>query len=164
MNLLIIGMGGHGYVTYEIAKRMHLFNKIDFIDDHNDQALGTMKDLKQLQGNYDTIHVSIGNNTLREEIYKKAKGLGYTCANLIDPTSYVSESAQLAEGVLIEPHAIVNANTVIGDGTIISVGAIVDHNAVIENYCHINAGAICKAGSHVKAYAKVDAGEVVKGY
>lgn len=164
MNLLIIGMGGHGFVCQEIARRMHMFNKIDFIDDHNEKALGTMQDLKQLRTNYDTIHVSIGNNTLREELYKKAKDLGYTCANLIDPTSYVSESAQIGEGVLIEAHAIVNANTVIGDGTIVSVGSIIDHNAIIENYCHINAGAICKAGSHVQAYTKVDAGEVIKGY
>lgn len=164
MNLLIIGMGGHGYVCFEVAKRMHVFNKIDFIDDHNDQAMGTMKDLEKLSTNYDTIHVSIGNNTLRKEIYQKASALGYKCVSLIDPTSYVSMSSHIGKGVLVEPHAIINANARIGAGCIISVGAIVDHNAIIEDYCHINAGAICKAGSHVQAYTKVDAGEVIKGY
>ena len=67
MNLLIIGMGGHGYVVKEVAENMDVFDRIDFIDDHNEKAIGTIKDLKKLRSTYDTIHVSIGNLELRKK-------------------------------------------------------------------------------------------------
>lgn len=164
MKLLIIGMGGHGYVAYEVAIRMNKFDKIRFIDDHNENAIGTTKDLKNLRSKYDTIHVSIGNNELRKKLYDEAEVYGYTLPDLIDPSAYVSQSAEIDEGTLVEPKAIINANTKIGKGCIISVGSIVDHNTTVGDYCHINSGAILKAGSHVESYTKIDAGEVVKGY
>lgn len=164
MNLLIIGMGGHGYVVKEVAENMNAFDHIDFIDDHNEKAIGTLKDLKKLRDTYDTIHVSIGNLELREKFYKEAKKYDYLTPALIDPSAYVSQSADIGEGTLVEPKAIINANTKIGIGCIISVGSIIDHNAVVGDYCHINSGAILKAGSKVESFTKIDAGEVVKGY
>lgn len=164
MNLLIIGMGGHGYVVKEVAENMDVFDRIDFIDDHNEKAIGTIKDLKKLRNTYDTIHVSIGNLELRKQFYKEAKKYNYCTLALIDPSAYVSQSAEIDEGTLVEPKAIINANTQIGKGCIISVGSIVDHNATVGDYCHINSGAILKAGSQVESYTKIDAGEVVKGY
>lgn len=164
MNLLIIGMGGHGYVVKEVAENMNVFDHIDFVDDHNEKAIGTIKDLKKLRDTYDTIHVSIGNLELREQSYKEAKKYNYCTLALIDPSAYVSQSAEIDEGTLVEPKAIINANTKIGKGCIISVGSIVDHNAEVGDYCHINSGAILKAGSKVENYTRIDAGEVVKGY
>ena len=122
------------------------------------------KDLEKLRSTYDTIHVSIGNLKLREKFYKEAEKYDYHTPALIDPSAYVSQSAEIDEGTLVEPKAIINANTKIGKGCIISVGSIVDHNATVGDYCHINSGAILKAGSKVENYTKVDAGEVVKGY
>ena len=164
MHLLIIGMGGHGYVVQEVAINMNVFDRIDFIDDHNEKAIGTLKDLEKLRSTYDTIHVSIGNLKLREKFYKEAEKYDYHTPALIDPSAYVSMSADIGDGTLVEPKAIINANTKIGKGCIISVGSIVDHNAEVGDYCHINSGAILKAGSKVENYTKVDAGEVVKGY
>ena len=49
MNLLIIGMGGHGYVVKEVAENMNVFDRIDFIDDHNEKAIGTLKRFREIE-------------------------------------------------------------------------------------------------------------------
>lgn len=161
--LLIVGAGGHGQVVAEVAQTCG-YNKIAFIDDNNELAIGKIADLEMLKAEYDDAFVSIGNNLLRKELLQKLKQIGYTVPTLIHPTAYVSESAEIGYGTIVEPKAIVNANAVVREGCIISVGSIVDHNAEIGSYCHINAGAIAKAGATVTDSSKVDAGEIVSEF
>lgn len=160
-NLLIIGAGGHGIVIKEIAEDTGAFEKIDFIDDNSDLAIGKTSDLNGLHTAYDSAFVSIGNNEFRSKLLSELKQLGYSIPVLIHPTAYVSKSCEIKCGTVIEPKAIVNANASIGEGCIISAGAIVDHNAVVNDYCHINSGAVVKAGTEVKEKTKIDAGQVV---
>lgn len=145
MNLLIIGAGGHGKVVAEIAVDCG-FEKIDFLDDNNSNAVGNISDLEKFVGQYEYAFVGIGNNRLRGELIGKLESCGYQNPVLIHPTAYVSRTAKIEKGVVVEPKAIVNANTRVDKGCIISVGAIVDHDVVVEQCCHINAGAIVKAG------------------
>ena len=164
MNLLIIGAGGHGKVVKEVAEACGTFDKIHFVDDNNEFAVGKLEDLERLRAEYDAAFVGIGNNHFRGEVLKQLHSYAYYIPKLIHPTAYVSESAEIAMGTVVEPKAIVNANTNVGEGCIISVGAIVDHDVVLERCVHVNAGAICKAGSTVSAEVKLEAGQVVKGY
>ena len=50
MNLLILGAGTHGGDVYEIAKSLHLFQKISFLDDVADGAniIGKCRDADPL--------------------------------------------------------------------------------------------------------------------
>lgn len=164
MKLLIVGAGGHGQVVREVAEAIGTYEKIDFVDDNSELAIGKMSDLQTLRNEYDAAFVGIGNNRLRRELLGKLENYGYSIPVLIHPTAYVSRSAVIAKGTVVEPKAIVNANTKVGEGCIISVGAIVDHDVVLEECVHVNAGAICKAGSVVTAEIKLEAGQVVKGY
>lgn len=164
MNLLIIGAGGHGKVVKEVAEATGYFDKIDFVDDHNPQAVGRLADLKRLRSDYDAAFVGIGNNHLRGQVLEELQGYEYHIPVLIHPTAYISKSADIFYGTVVEPHAIVNANSKVGVGCIISVGAIVDHDVVIGKCVHVNAGAICKAGAIVEAEVKIDAGQIVEGY
>lgn len=160
MNLLIIGAGGHGRVVRETAEAMECFDRIGFVDDNNEAAIGKMTDLPQLIQTYDSAFVGIGNNHLRGELIRRLETLGYYIPTLIHPAAYVSQSSKIGSGTVIEPRAIVNANSVTGNGCIISVGAIVDHDTVIENFVHVNAGAVVKAGNRVAAWTRIDAGEI----
>lgn len=164
MKLLIIGAGGHGQVVKEVAEAIGTYEKIDFVDDNSDLAIGKMADLPDLRKEYDTAFVGIGNNYLRRELLDQLRTYGYGIPVLVHPTAYVSKSAKLSKGTVVEPKAIVNANSQVGEGCIISVGAIVDHDVILEACVHVNAGAICKAGSMVLAETKLEAGQVVKGY
>lgn len=164
MNLLIIGAGGHGKVVKEVAEALAIYDKIDFVDDNAEFAIGKTEDLQNLRADYEAAFVGIGNNKLRQEILAKLQAYGYHIPVLIHPTAYISPSAKISYGTVVEPKAIVNANSIVKAGCIISVGAIVDHDVVLESCVHVNAGAICKAGSTVAETGKLEAGQVVKGY
>ena len=49
-NLLIIGAGDYGQIAYEIAEAMERFEKIDFLDDNSELAIGKEVILKSWQG------------------------------------------------------------------------------------------------------------------
>lgn len=164
MNLLIIGAGGHGKVVKEVAQAACQFEKIDFVDDNGELAVGKIEDLSKLRCRYDAAFAAIGNNKVRSEVLTVLQEYEYNIPVLIHPTAYVSDSAKIMYGTVVEPKAIVNANSKVAQGCIISVGAIVDHDVVVEQCAHVNAGAICKAGSVIAAETKLEAGQVVKGY
>lgn len=159
-NLIIIGAGGHGRVIKEIAHATGQFEKIDFVDDKKENAIGKISDLEKLVCDYSYAIVSIGNNDVRNELINKSKNLGYIIPTLIHPTAYVSESSSIGIGSVIEPHSVIHTNAKVGEGCIISVGAIIDHDATLGDYCHINAGAIVKSRSVVNNKTKIDSGEV----
>lgn len=153
-SLLVIGAGGHGRVVKEIAQDIG-YEKIDFLDDNNPNAIGKIKDLAGFKEYHEAI-VSIGNNKLRKELLDMLEQLKYCIPVLIHPTAYISRSAFIDVGTVIEPKVVVNANTKIGKGSIISVGAIIDHDATLGKCVHINAGAIVKAGGQVKDLEKLE--------
>lgn len=161
--LLIIGAGGHGQVVAEVAEDCG-YQKIAFIDDNSDLAVGAVADIEKFKEQYTDAFVGIGNNLLRENLILKIREMGFQIPALIHPSAYISRTAVIKEGTVVEPKAIVNAHSIVEEGCIISVGAIVDHDVRIGKYCHINSGAIVKAGAEIKAYDKLEAGEVVLGY
>lgn len=162
-SLLILGAGGHGRVVAETAEACG-YEKISFLDDHSENAIGKIGELQRFVKDYEFAFVGIGNNRLRGELQKCLEKAGYKVPTLIHPTAYISKTAEIGSGTIVEPKAIVNAGTVVGTGCIISVGAIVDHDVVLGTNVHVNAGAIVKAGAAVESCRKLEAGEVVFGY
>lgn len=161
-SLLIIGAGGHGQVVKEIAQDLG-YERIDFIDDYNSQAIGKIKDLENFK-EYRNAFVGIGNDKLRNKLIDLLERLGYQVPVLIHPTAYISRSASIEAGTVVEPQAIVNANTKIKKGSIVSVGAIIDHDVTLGKCVHINAGAIVEAGGKAKDFEKIGAGNVRRGF
>lgn len=156
--LLIIGAGGHGHVVAETAIACGYIPS--FLDDNNQEAVGTISQLEHLASQYDAVFVAIGNNEKRRELLDRVE----KPITLIHPAAYISPSATIGAGSIVLPGAIVHTGVRIGKGCIISIGALVDHNAVVGDYCHINAGAICKSGSNVDNLKKIESGNVVHGY
>lgn len=154
-SLLIIGAGGHGTVVEEIAKSTMEYEKIDFLDDNSDKAIGKIESMSNFVTEYDDLVCSIGNNKFRKSVLEKAEKFGFNIPTIVHPTAYVSCSARIGKGSIIEPKSIVNSNSVIGQGCIISVGAIVDHNVEVKNYAHVNAGVVCLTGTVVEEFTKI---------
>ncbi|XCP85378.1 hypothetical protein ABXS75_00770 [Roseburia hominis] len=164
MDLLILGASGHGRVVKEVAEATGKYNRIDFVDDRSDIAVGKVSDLERLHEIYDSAFAGIGDNHLRNELIHKLKTIGYEIPVFIHPTAYVSKNCHLEKGTIVEPQAIVNANTQVGVGCIISIGAIVDHDVILGDCVHVNAGAIVKAGGKVESEKKLEAGGMVLVY
>lgn len=162
-NLLILGAGGHGRVVKETAKAMGYFNKIEFLDDNSEVAIGKCKDFKRFVRDYNYAFVAFGNNDMRMKWIKDLNKVGFKLPKLIHPTAYVSSTARISEGTIICAKAVVNTNAVVGKGSIISIGTLIDHDSFVGECSHINTGAIIKAGCIVSMLSKIDAGIVYDG-
>jgi sugar O-acyltransferase (sialic acid O-acetyltransferase NeuD family) len=73
------------------------------------------------------------------------------CVSLIDPTVFVSRTAQIGVGCVIYPHCVVGAYARVGDFVFSLSGSVINHHDVIEDRVAI-ATAVTLAGQvHVEA-------------
>lgn len=163
MNLLIIGAGGHGRVVKEVAEAMNRYNRIDFLDDNSELAIGKCDEYMSYRDTYTYAFVAFGSNELRSKWNEKLREAGFEIPTLIHPTAYVSPTVDIELGVVVLPKAAINSNAVIKQGSIIGMGSLIDHDVDIDEFSHINTGAIVKANSQVESYSKIEAGVVYSG-
>ncbi|WP_176527947.1 hypothetical protein [Bacillus sp. AFS077874] len=159
-NLLILGAGGHGRVVKETADAMDCFARIDFLDDNSEIAIGKCINYRMFVNKYTYAFIALGNNELRMKWYKELTKVGFQIPFLVDPTAYISPSANIAAGSIVCAKAVVNTNVRIEKGCIISIGALIDHDCIIGEYSHINTGAIIKANSKLERLQMLDSGRV----
>lgn len=87
----------------------HISNDYDcvFLDDGDQKVvdgvmvIGKIERIKALFPEYKYLLVTIGDNKLRERVYKEAAEIGYSFPNLILPSAYVSPNAMIGNGVII---------------------------------------------------------------
>lgn len=158
-SLLIVGAGQYGMMVKELIGAQKQYDKIVFLDDNNPIAIDKIGNYENYVDEYKYVIVAIGNAEIRLEITDKLKAVGYEIVTYISPNSYVSPSAEIAEGCIIEPMSAVNTDAQIGRCTIISSGAVVNHNSTVGEGCHINCNATVCSNSNVPPKTKVDYGE-----
>jgi len=158
-SLLIVGAGQYAFVVFDIASSLG-YEKISFVDDCSELAIGTLSDIGALRGEYSCGVVAIGNPQIRRELTEGLKACGYGVPSLVHPMAFVSPSAQLGEGTIVEPNATVQAHAVVGRGSIISSGAVVRHNGVVGEYCHCDCGSVVMSSAVVDNNTKIECGKV----
>ena len=105
-DLLIIGAGQYGAMIKESARALNLYDKIDFLDDKSELAVGKIDEYKKFTDTYRCAIVAIGNADVRVETTEKLKEAGYEIVSFISRRAYVSPSAKIAEGcVIVGQHA-----------------------------------------------------------
>ena len=154
-NLLILGAGQFGLMAKEIAESMNCFEKINFLDDSSELAIGGLSDYERLATEYRSAIVAIGNPDIRLAWIQKLERAGYCVSVLVDASAHVSPSAKLMGGTIIEPNATVQANTTVAFGTIVSSGAVIRHNAFVGDCCHVDCNAVVMSEAVVPAKTKV---------
>ena len=159
-NLLILGAGQYGCVAKEIAESMNFFERIDFLDDHNEIAVGKIAEYEKFKFEYFYAIVAIGNPIVRLDLIQKLEKASFEIATLISSTAYISPSAQIMQGSIIEPMATVQANSIISKGVLISSGAVIRHNAYIEDGCHCDCNTVIMSNVKVPAMTKISCGEI----
>ena len=155
--LLIVGAGGFGRVTLE-----HTIKEFDcsFIDDgkiigeeiNGVKVVGKISDLPSLFNEYKKIVLSIGNNKIREKVYKQAKKIGYQFPNIVVESSYVSSFATVGEGCVVLNNVVIQNGSKVGNATILNPGVEVHHDSTIGNFCCIYTNSV------IRTYAKVEDG------
>lgn len=154
--LLIVGAGGFGRVTLEHASRQF---DCAFVDDGQAagavvdgvEVVGGISDLQRLhdEAGFDQLIVTIGNNKLREEIYSKAKVLGYSFPNIICSSAYISPHAQIGCGCVLLNNVVVQNGGRVGDGVLLNPGVEVHNDAFVDDYALIYTNSVVRALAHV---------------
>ena len=134
--LLLVGAGGFGRVVLEHAKLEYecaFVDDADIVEANGTPVLGKIDDIEKLYGRFKLLLVTIGNNKLREMIYRRAKGIGYTFPNIIVPSAYISPYAKIGSGCVFLNNVVIQNNTRVGDGVILNPGVEIHHDSKIGN-------------------------------
>lgn len=160
--VIIIGAGGHAMVISEIIQNSGDI-LIGFLDDNKTgkDIIGKISDIKRLCIKYSDIEfiIGIGNNKIRNELYKENQNLKYYTA--IHPSAIISESVTIGSGTAIMANVVVNVNSVIGANCIINTASIVEHDCLIEEGAHLSYRTTIGAGSKIGKEAYIDIGAII---
>ena len=124
--LLLVGAGGLGRVTLEHAT---LAFDCSFVDDGYPAGteicgvpvVGDIQDLAHLRKEYTHLVVTIGDNRLREKIYRQTRDLVFAFPNVVARSAYVSPFSQLGWGCILLNNAVVQNGAQIGNGVVLTV-------------------------------------------
>ena len=134
-SIYIYGASGHGLVVADIAKSCG-YENIVFLDDDTSKGFLKFEDIKENRDYH--IAFGIGNNQIREKLYKKVKENGFAIPTLIHPSSIISSSARIEEGTVVMPNVVVNAKAYIGKCVILNSSCVVEHESIIGDFVHIS--------------------------
>lgn len=166
--LMIIGASGHGKVVADVAKEIHKYEEICFLDDNELREtcvgysiVGNVKDAKHYIDKAD-FFVAIGNADVRKKIMIQLLDNNANFATLIHPKACIGSRVMIGKGTVVMAGAIINAESVIGEGCIINTCASVDHDCSLGDYVHIAVGAHLCGTVSIKEETWVGAGATVK--
>lgn len=158
--IVIIGAGGHGRVSADIAEKLG-YKHIVFLDDAPVQgAFGKVSEYEKYLGFAD-FFVAIGNSVIRERITREMQSKGAEIVSLIHPNAVVAKNVKIGKGVVIMAGAVVNTDTKIGNAAIINTCASVDHDCRIGDYVHVAVGAHVCGTVEIGPHTWIGAGATV---
>ena len=150
--LLLVGSGGFGRVVLEHASSQY---DCAFLDDGDASVvdgvpvIGKLSELEKFFPEYKILLVTIGNNALRERLYREAAEIGYNFPNIIHSSACISPHATIGTGCVILNNAVVQNNSKIGNGCILNPGVEAHHDSSIGNYCLIYTNSVVRSLTHV---------------
>lgn len=165
--ILIYGAGGHGKVVLDILLTMGC-EVSGFLDadsnKHGNKINGfeVLGDWPYLEKNKSMgLALGIGNNKIREMIFKQAKNIGVEIVSAVHSSAVISKFAKIGEGVVIMPGAIVNSGCILEDGVVVNTGATVDHDCHLERFSQIWPGAHLAGGIRIGEFSYVGTGAAI---
>lgn len=167
--LLLVGAGGLGRVTLEHAACDY---DCAFVDDGypvgteicSVPVVGAIADLSRLREEYTSLVVTIGDNHLRERIYRQADALDYEFPSILAHSAYVSPFAQLGWGCILLNNAVVQNGVQVGNGVILNAGAEAHHDCTIDDFALIYTNSVIRTGATVGKRAKIGSTVTVSNF
>ena len=169
--ILLIGGGGHCRSVIDSILSLNAYDDIGIIDYVDSQVLGVPvigndNDIPRLkdEGWTDAFITvgSIGNTTLRRELFEMVMGIGLNTPSVIDPYAIVARGTNICKGVYIGKRAVINTGSRIGTGAIINTGSIIEHDCKVDEFSHISPGVTLCGQVYVGEDSHVGAGSVVR--
>ena len=149
MNIAIVGYSGHGFVAIDIflsaGKKVEAYcdNEEKQLNPYGLNYLGKESDatvIEQLrQFNY---FIAIGDNKIREKIYRNLSPVIGQPINAIHSSAIISSSVILQDGIMVAANATINPLAQIGKAVICNTGAVIEHECIVGDFVHIAPAAV----------------------
>lgn len=157
--IFIYGASGHGKVIAEIIESCG-YKLGGWIDDRILDNASSWDSFRSVYSDA-KIALGVGDNIIRERLYRKITDAGYSLPVLVHPSAVVSPSAILGEATIVMPLVVINANVSIGDGCIINSGSIIEHDCTIEDFSHISPKAALAGGVRIGHHVHIGIGSSI---
>ena len=158
-DIFIVGAGGFGReVAWTLARINAIkptWNILGFADDAPQKASGMLEG-HPLLGTADyasenlpgaAVFIAIGDNAIREKIYRQLRGHDFPA--IVDPSATLAPSAELRHGVFIGPQAVVSVGAELGKFVIVNARAGVGHDSKIDDFAQICPGATLSGNTRI---------------
>lgn len=158
MILGIYGSGGSGREVKEMADMLGIWEDIVFIDDTVEA--GMFKSIKRMpfaifcqtySREKAEVVIALGEPEHKITLFHKVKERGYPLANIIHPTSWISPTAIVGEGIIVKARVLISCDTIIGDNVGIEPFVSVGHDCILGENCQISSGVMIGGNSKVGA-------------
>lgn len=137
--IALIGAGGHCKVVIDLINLLGTFKIVGIYDDNKNKKFcnyNILGKINNLDPNIKNYIITIGNNKIREKIYKNNKNLNW--ATLIHPTAIISKNVVIDKGTIVCAGSIIQTCVKIGKQCIINTGCSIDHECVIGSFTNIS--------------------------
>ena len=150
MKVAIVGAGGHGRVILDILRNNHQFDVVGFLDNNIQMQgsdvdgipiIGQPDNITFMRYDFDSCVIAIGDNSIRNKIAQKLKGVHVSLVNAIHPYATIAGNVKIGNNVTIAAGSVVCTHCEIADSVILNTGSIVDHECKVGRASHICPGA-----------------------
>ena len=176
-NLVILGTGRQGRHIHDVCTNLGV-EVVGFLDDT--RAQGETVNGVPVLGGFDALTrpesiaeaeliaeaeylVGLGDNVARRRLSDKIEQHGRKLARIVDPSCFISPSAEIGNAVFISSFSRVSANARIGRNAQIGAHCLVGADCVLEDDVFCGPGCTLTAGCRIGEGAYVGAGTVVIG-
>lgn len=166
--IVIFGAGGHGKVVLDILLECGL--DVEGFLDQDIKKTGQkisghsiLGDWSYLEKNKNvSLSLGIGNNIMRQQVFIKAKTMGFSIISAIHPKAAISRDTIIKDGAVIMANVAINPGTVVEEGVIVNTGATVDHDCILGKFSHICPGVHLAGTVTVGEFSSIGIGTAVK--
>jgi acetyltransferase EpsM len=165
-DLIIYGAGGHGRVVVDAALSAG-WTIQSWIDDHPASAtqweipIIASKDVLWRKLISRMFIVAIGDNRVREEVFRRLCELELIPALVIHPSAVISQFARIGAGTVVMADVVVNPVASIGENCILNTACSIDHDCSVGPHAHLCPGVRLAGMVVVGAGTMIGTGAVV---
>lgn len=163
-DLMIVGAGGHAKVVIEALFDGGADFRILAGDQdrhrHGDVLIGRVPvvHLGEWREAPSRIHIAIGDNEIRQTLYREALQSDKELVSIIHPGARVSSYCVIGAGSFVAAAALVAVEAELGVACIVNHAAVVDHDCRIGGFTHIGPNATLGGGVQVGRGCLIGAG------
>lgn len=174
--IILIGGGGHCRVIIDAIKRFGEFDIYGITDMSlpkgttilGVKVIGTDDLLPELfNKGIRSVFIavgSIGDCSIRKEIYNNLKNIGFRLPVIIHPNAVIAEGVTFGEGTFIAAGVVINPDVKIGKNVIVNTSSSIDHDCQIGDFVHITPGVTLSGGVKIGSQTHIGIGaKIIQG-